>query len=312
MAEENVVETPEEEAEFEAAFADRAEKSANTDPAGIDPGEAGDDDAGEEEKVFDEAFDSAAVQPAAAKEDKDANISDELAATKAELERLTQSERSQRGRVSALTKKLLEQKAASVPPKQKEEISVDTGAANQSDDWEEFQREFPEMAAIVDKRLSTVTKQVESVSSRVDMVSSTQDTLVDSTIETYRTEQFDALRKSHPDAEDVKISPDFHKWRQTAPEDIQQKIKSHHAEDAAKVLDAFKAETGWSKTPQPKGKSEVQLINERREKTLQNSAGISSKKVGHSPRSNTEPDDDFDAAFTENAHKKEKARSRNF
>jgi len=312
MPDEKIEAVEEDNQEFDAAFSEKAEKSANADPE--DSGEVETDGAGENENDFNDAFVDAAGEPAAAEEEEEpeVNLSDELEKTKAEIERLKQSERSQRGRVSALTKKLVEQQAANVPPVEEQEITADADTTdNEADDWDEFQREFPEMAAIVDKRLSSVTKQVDSVASQVNRVSTTQDTLVQDKISTYKEGQLDSLREAHADVDDIKVSQEFAQWREKASEEIQTKIKSQESDDAVEVLNAFKKETGWTKTPpEPTGKSKVELITEKRAKNLQKSAGISSKKVGRSTRSDTESSDDFDSAFEDGAKKKEKQRAR--
>lgn len=296
-------------AEFDAAFQEKAEQSEANNQDQY-PGEVGEENANEEEKDFDDAFNEAAADPAAL-EEPEVDLSAELEKTKAELEKLKQSERSQRGRVSALTKKLVEQRAANEPPKVQEENTGDADSDEDEDeDWEEFNREFPEMAAIVDKRLNSVKKKVEKVSGQVERVTTTQDTLVEDKILTYKAEQFEDLRDAHRDVDEIKVSPEFAKWRVNAPAEIQAKIKSHHAADATKVLDTFKEQTGWGKTPPAnKGKSEVELINQRRKEALQRSAGISSKTVGRTAK-NDALSDDFDDAFDAAARKKEKQRSR--
>jgi len=295
--------------EFDAAFQERSNQSDRAIPDQT-PGEVGEDDVSEEEESFEDAFNEAAADPAAI-EEPEIDISAELEKTKAELEKLKQSDRSQRGRVSALTKKLVELKAANEPPDTQDEKAGDAKSdEDEDDDWEEFNREFPEMAAIVDKRLNSVRKKVDKVSGQVERVATTQDTLVEDKILTYKAEQFDDLKDIHKDVDEIKVSAEFAQWRVNAPAEIQAKIKSHHAEDAAHVLDTFKEQTGWGKTPlADKGKSEVELINQRRKKAVQNSAGISSKTVGRTAKRDTESDD-FDDAFEAAARKKEKQRSR--
>ncbi len=305
MPEENEVVEAEE--EFDAAFAEKAEVSEKAEAAKEAPGEIGAEDDGGE--VFDKAFDSAAGdEPAASDEQED--LAAKLEKTEAEVERLKQSDRSQRGRVSALTKKLVEQQAAQKEPPVVEQGKGDNAETeNNDDDWEEFQREFPEMAAIVDTRLAKVSSKFDSVSERVDKVSATQETLVEKEITAYKDTQFDILRDEHEDLDEVKGSSEFANWRENASSENKVKIQSKHAEDASAVLHAFKEETGWRSKAKPQGKTNVELINERREKALKNSAGISSKKVGHSSKLDTESDDDFDAAFEARALKKEKERS---
>lgn len=300
--------------EFDAAFAESVEKSAYADQVNPDDTQdqetEGAADGGEDEGTFDDAFDNAAGDEPAAKEkvqeeeEPEEDLKAELARTKAEVERLRQSDRSQRGRVSALSKKLAEQKkAAEQPPQDQEQGQKETD--DEVGEWEEFQREFPEMAAIVDKRLAPVTQQVQQVAA-------TQDIIVEDQVSAHQAEidkQYANLKELHSDVDEIKTSQEFATWRREAPEDVQAMIRSQESGDAAKVLDQFKEDTGWGKKvaddPPKEEKSEVQLINERREKALKKSAGISSKAVGRAPGGG-----DFDSAFEAAARNKEKQRSR--
>jgi len=305
MTDENTAVDGEQDDNFEAAFDESAKVSEDENREA--PGKGGAIDAEQEEEDFGESFSDAATA-ASKSEPEEIDLAQKFADLEAETERLRQSERSQRGRVSALTKKLVEQRAAEKPP------TVDktsAGTADKDDDWEEFQREFPEMAAIVDKRMANVTRRVDSVNERMERVSTTQETLVEKEINAYRETQFDILAERHPDFKEIATSKDFAEFRANAPGDIQQRINSDHAEDAIAVLDAFKEMTGWGRTARKThGKSEIEQLNEKRAAALKRSAGVSVKRVGHSARQNTATDDDdFDAAFAESASKKEKERS---
>jgi hypothetical protein len=307
MPDEQVVTAEMDDAEFDAAFAESAKISEGE--SGQDPGEVGAQEAGEDDgQAFQESFTDAAVNSAASKgETGDVDLSKRLEEIQADNERLKQSERSQRGRVKALTKKLEEQRAASVPLAD-QQASGDTDGTS-DDDWEEFKREFPEMAAIVDGRLKKVSQKVDSVNDKVKRVSETQDTMVEAEIIAYKETQFEALKRKHSDFEAIKVSKEFADFKANATPEIQAKIKSKHAEDAIAVLDSFKESTGWKGMRQKPGKSEVELLNERRAAALRQSTGISSKQVGHSTRQDTGSSDDFDEAFKEGASKKEKERS---
>ncbi len=301
-------------AEFDDAFAERAKSSeeerredsdfAEDAPGGVGAEGIEGDDAGS----FEQSFHDAATNSAASRGDmKDPDLAAELAALKAENQRLAQSEKSQRGRLSVLTKKLVELQAAPKEPPQGQEESE--AGKSEGDDWEEFANEFPEMAAIVDKRLAQVDQKVNSVKTEVDRVATTTDTLAEEKILAYKETQFEILGEKHPDFEEIKASPEFRQFIAEAPDDIRAKIKSKHAEDAIEILDTFKDKTGWN-TQGPKAeKSEIELINERRAANLRRSAGISSKKVGHTPKADTGSEDDFDAAFAEASAKKEKQRA---
>lgn len=293
----------ENDADYEAAFNEAAKESLNADqPTEEGPGAVGLDD----EQEFDQSFTDAAVSAAASRGDvADVDLAAKLAEMEAETERLKQSERSQRGRVSALTRKLVEQqqKAKEKPVEAEPERATSTN-------WDEFKEEFPEMAAIVDERLGSVDHRINSVSNSLKAVNETQSTMLERDILAYKEAQFDVLAEKHSDFDQIKGSREFADFKATANTDIQAKIKSKHAEDAIAVLDAFKEQTGW-KTPgaaRP-GKSEVEKINERRAAALKRSTGISSKGVGHSAKVDAGSDDDFDSAFAARASKIEARRS---
>ena len=293
-------------ADFDAAFAAKAEEVEKATEA-KDPGAVGEESTSNaDEFVFDNSFTDAAVNTAASKgEDGKDDIVDKLAALEAENNRLRQSEKSQRGRVSALTKKLVEQRASGATPKVQ---SLPQEGSGNTRDWETFREEFPEMASIVDQRIASVDSRLNNVTEVVNQVATTTDSIIEKEVKAYRELQLETLADRHPDFEQIKVSQEFQKWKEEAPEDIKAKVKSHHAEDAISVLDAYKAATGRNTTPP--GKSEVEILNERRAAALRQSAGISSKPVGHTARQETSSgDDDFDAAFAESASRKENERA---
>jgi hypothetical protein len=305
-------EIPEVTEDFSEAFdevASRAEARDESDHGAQDDQLSG---RGDESAEFGEAFEDAAVNVAATKgeADQEESLIEKVKRLEADNAKLQQSERSQRGRVSALTKKLMERKAATTtePPKDQGEGEGE-GKDGEPD---EFDREFPEMAEILNKRVGKVLKKLEAVESKVEEVRSTTDILTEKEIIAHKEQQFDALANDfgHADYQDVLASQEWQQWKAAAPDDIKQKIKSHDAEDAAQVLDAFKQSTGW-KAPERshrQTKSEVEMIKERREKALKRSAGIPTRKVGHRPQGD-EDDGDFDAAFASRASKIEHDRA---
>lgn len=309
--------SPEISDDFSAAFDEVAAKAEareaadhgaqdNTEPErGADP-----------EADFSEAFDDAAVNAAAARgeEAQEESLIEKVKRLEAANAKLEQSERSQRGRVSALTKKLLDQKKAAPEPEPPKDGQGAEGVQPDGEgDWDEFKREFPEMAAIVEQRIAKVEQRVESVGREVGAVKSTADILAEKEIIAHKEQQYSALANDfgHDDYQDVLASQEWQQWRAAAGEDIQQKIKSHDAEDAAAVLDAFKKDTGWKTTTRRTGddrQSEVEKINARREQALKRSAGIPARKIGHRPKGE-ESEDDFDTAFAARAGQIERDRA---
>lgn len=304
-------EIPEVTADFSAAFDEVAKKAENREAA--DHGAQGDQSLGrgaDSEADFGKAFDDAAVSAAATRgeEAQEESLIEKVKKLEADNAKLQQSERSQRGRVSALTKKLMEQKAAIKPPEtQQQDMGKDDG-----DD--EFDREFPEMAEILNRRIGKVLKKLENVESQVETVRSTTDILTEKEIIAHKEQQYNALASDfgHSDYQDVLASREWQQWRAAAGDDIQQKIKSHDAEDAAAVLDRFKADVGWKSTARRSGedsrKSEVELIKERREQALKRSAGIPTRKIGHRPKGEDD-EGDFDSAFSARAGQIERSRA---
>lgn len=314
-----VEQTAVEPGEFDEAFAERSkaveeERRDGSEYAEDAPGEVGAEGAqADEEGAFDRSFQDAAANNAASRGDAtDVDLAEKLATLEAETARLRQSEKSQRGRVSALTKKLVELQQQKAAPHEAPPNDVAAGDGQEGDadgdDWEEFAREFPEMAAIVDKRLAKVDRKVDSVKTEVDRVATTADTIAEKEILAYKETQFDILRDAHPDFEEIKSSTEWQKFKAAADQETLAKIKSKHADDAISVLDSFKDQVGWGDRKASR-KSDVEMMNERRSAALKQSAGISSKKVGHTPRKEPASDDDFDAAFLDAVQKKEKQRS---
>lgn len=296
MSDEKSTEVMEEQeyAEFDAAFEEAASQVEDA------PGEVGGD---EPEDLEQDAADAASAEESLEGEE---DLAGKLAALEEEAERLRQSERSQRGRVSALTKKLLEQRAAHVPPAARQD---DVDAAH-GEDWDEFKEDFPEMAAIIERNQARLDSRMNEVNSLIEQLQATQDALIEKEAAVYRTTQLEILGERHPDFEEIKASKEFAEFKASAPANVQAMIASTHAEDAIIVLDAFKQSTGWKPGGEKDtGKSEVERINERRAENLKKSAGISSKKVGRAVRQDMESDDDFDSAFAAAAREKEKRRA---
>lgn len=296
MSDEKSTEVMEEQeyAEFDAAFEEAASQVEDA------PGEVGGD---EPEDLEQDAADAASAEESLEGEE---DLAGKLAALEEEAERLRQSERSQRGRVSALTKKLLEQRAAHVPPAARQD---DVDAAH-GEDWDEFKEDFPEMAAIIERNQARLDSRMNELNSLIEQLQATQDALIEKEAAVYRTTQLEILGERHPDFEEIKASKEFAEFKASAPANVQAMIASTHAEDAIIVLDAFKQSTGWKPGGEKDtGKSEVERINERRAENLKKSAGISSKKVGRAVRQDMESDDDFDSAFAAAAREKEKRRA---
>lgn len=284
--------------EFDAAFEENANKH---DDSGVEeiPGEVGE----EEPEVEEKAADDTDAQEASGSEEA-AEEDDELKKAQQEIERLKHKDSSQRGRLSALTKQLNELRAAQQQPPE-EEASVN---ADEDSDWEEFQQDFPEIAEVVNKRLSKFDEKINHVKEGVKKVTDTQSTMVEGEITEYRETQMERVRDAHPDIDLVTVDPAFIVWRNNAPADIQEKRNSLHAEDAIAIIDAFKESQQLAPQKAEPEKSEIEKLKEKRRKNLEQSAGIGSKKIGKAVVEN----DDFDSAFAATAKQKEKQKLRRY
>jgi hypothetical protein len=230
-------------------------------------------------------------------EEKEDSAEERLARLEKENERLRHSDKSQRGRVSALTKKLMEQAAIVLPPEPKLDESV-------KKDWETLSEEYPEISAPIEKRMRELDARMARVNQMLAQGSEFQKILAARERESYRAVQFEELAQRHPDYAEVAASPDFTAWTKEAPEDLRMRLHSTEAKDASLVLDYYKREKGLV------GQSEVSALKEKRAETLKKSTGISTKKVGQTIRK--EVADDFDAAFEAFAAKRERERKNRY
>lgn len=175
----------------------------------------------------------AAAEPAAAAPTENP----EVAALKAELARLNHGWNSDRGRLSALTKKL-EQLEAHKP-----EQSLPASAAGMDDDeLAQFAEDFPEHAAaverLVQRRLADATKTLDE---RLAQLAQPIQALEQDRAAAVVAQQQQALLTVHPDAYEVAASPQFAQWLSQQPPQVQQIYNdSDSAQDNIWLLSQFK------------------------------------------------------------------------
>lgn len=175
----------------------------------------------------------AAAEPAAAAPTENP----EVAALKAELARLNHGWNSDRGRLSALTKKL-EQLEAHKP-----EQSLPASAAGMDDDeLAQFAEDFPEHAAaverLVQRRLADATKTLDE---RLAQLAQPIQALEQDRAAAVVAQQQQALLTVHPDAYEVAQSPQFAQWLSQQPPQVQQIYNdSDSAQDNIWLLSQFK------------------------------------------------------------------------
>lgn len=194
---------------------------------------ATDDDGGHDEQPEGQQQEPAAAEPAAAAPTENP----EVAALKAELARLNHGWNSDRGRLSALTKKL-EQLEAHKP-----EQSLPASAAGMDDDeLAQFAEDFPEHAAaverLVQRRLADATKTLDE---RLAQLAQPIQALEQDRAAAVVQQQQQALLTVHPDAYEVAASPQFAQWLSQQPPQVQQIYNdSDSAQDNIWLLSQFK------------------------------------------------------------------------
>ena len=192
-----------------------------------------DDDGDQNEQPEGQQQEPAAAGPAAAAPTENP----EVAALKAELARLNHGWNSDRGRLSALTKKL-EQLEAHKP-----EQSLPASAAGMDDDeLAQFAEDFPEHAAaverLVQRRLADATKTLDE---RLAQLAQPIQALEQDRAAAVVQQQQQALLTVHPDAYEVAASPQFAQWLSQQPPQVQQIYNdSDSAQDNIWLLSQFK------------------------------------------------------------------------
>lgn len=215
----------------DAAFNEAAEALSGT-PA---TAAATDDDSHDEQAPEVDALEPAAAEPAAAQTPAE---NPEVAALKAELARLNHGWNSDRGRLSALTKKL-EQLEAHKP----EQSLPATTAGMDDDELAQFADDFPEHAAaverLVQRRLADATKALDE---RLAQLAQPIQALEQDRAAAVVQQQQQALLTVHPDAYEVAQSPQFAQWLSQQPPQVQQIYQdSDSAQDNIWLLSQFKS-----------------------------------------------------------------------
>jgi len=312
MAEEQQQQAPDTEApaaedEFAKSFSARAAEMRGQQPAepdeksGSDTQEGADapsdDKAGEAEaegEAKDAKPDSEAEPAKPAEKAKEPDLWEGLTPEQeAYFRRVAQSERSQRGRVGALTKQLQSNRAAPKEPQKTEAKDQ----ADAKDSIENLEAEVKKAAEDYPEAAGPLAKMIEQVKRQVDEVASTVKPIADQRTEAELTRAYETLGEKHPDYMDFIEGDKREKlvdWVQTQRPGIQRLLGSHDPEDVSLGLTLFKAETGTEQQPAEEDpKSEKTETDAKRKRQLEGSKDTPDKGV---PAASGAPDD-FGAAF---------------
>lgn len=169
-----------------------------------------------------------------------------FAAGQAQIKKLEQSDRSNRGRVSTLQRQVNDitkqlDRAAKAPGDKLGAADAGTAAKGflASKDWKDFEGEYPEVAGPLGKVITELQTQVTNASSRQDAID--DDRHLDDVHE-----QTDILLKEHPDWLDTATDDAFGPWLEDQPRHIQEAAVRNakeivDAREAADVVSRFKA-----------------------------------------------------------------------
>ncbi|QJQ93918.1 MULTISPECIES: hypothetical protein [Halomonadaceae] len=246
--------------------------------------------------------------PAELSEGDEAQASDDD--LKARLQQLEHSERSQRGRVGALSRQLQERdriiaelkgrQAAPQPTPSKTGESKDVQDQKQAiadehgvDDWDAFRNDFPDIAKALDSRFEHMSRMEERINSRLEEVNGAIQPIQQQAHEQHLAGQFAALEARHADWREVVSAPAFQQWLEQQPEWMQKQVESENADDASALLDIYKG------LHPPPGESR----NDTREQRNNRLAQAQTVSRRGSPRPSGAPDD-FEGAFNHFASKR--------
>ncbi|WP_043530467.1 hypothetical protein [Litchfieldella xinjiangensis] len=227
------------------------------------------------------------------------------------LKQLEHSERSQRGRVGALSRQIQErdriiaelqnrQAAPQPTPSKKTGESQDVKDQKQAiadehgvDDWESFRQDFPDIANALDSRFEQMSRMEERINSRLEEVNGVIQPIQQQAHEQHLAGQFAALEARHKDWREVVSAPAFQQWLEQQPEWMQKQVESENADDASALLDIYKglhATAGESRND----------TREQRNNRLAQAQTVSRRGA---PRPSGAPDD-FEGAFNHYATQK--------
>lgn len=223
----------------------------------------------------------------------------------AHFKRLDASDKSQRGRVAALTRKTqqLEQAAKAPPPKQ-EATESDEAADTAADVDEEYRKameDYPEVVGPVVKRFEAIVADLQSKVDALPASQTPQDS-VDADAEEM-TKALETLSESHPDFREIGQDPAYHEWLAKQSPKVKGFAESYDPEEVSLHLTMFKAERSLAaarKGDEEQGEQESTATGDKRKRQIEGSRQVSSRGQ---PAAGGVPND-FGSAFDSRAKAK--------
>ena len=149
-----------------------------------------------------------------------------------------------------------QQKQAEELKKEIESLKTQLSAAAQKemklpksdDDIEEWAKEYPDVAAIVETiAMKKAKEQSDELETRIKAIDELQYSATKEKAEA-------ALMQMHPDFDEIRDSDDFHEWAEEQPKWVQDALyeNDNDARSAARAIDLYKADKGISKKSKSK------------------------------------------------------------
>lgn len=246
----------------------------------------GDSQADKEQPVEEENDDDKSTAPQAKDDSQEVDEAEKL---RREAEYYRHAFDSNRGRVSALQRKLdALERQQQAQPKQAAEISNPDGSGMTDDQWESFTSEYPEVAKAMESKLNMVTRQAEQrvdalVNSRLEQINAEVAPLKQKAHDEFINSQASALDSKFPDWRETVTSDSFKEWIGRQPSRVQELVESDDVQDASWLIETYKTTAGEPRSAQSASKQE----------RLRNSVGVKNKGAG---RPAGVPDD-YESAF---------------
>lgn len=213
------------------------------------------------------------------------------------FEGVRQSESSNRGRVSALQKKVNAYEAAQQPPAGQDQNRGGDQEAKpgRAEKLKQAAEEYPDAVGDLVEEVVELRTQLEAMKPKAPEAGPEPDA---ASLE----QEYQALEQAHPDYRQIAQDQSYAGWLGSKPKSIQALATSYAAEDVASVLTLFKAERAAAQ-PNPAPSAGTDTTAQKRQRQLEGSQAVQSRG---GPSSSGPAKDDFHAAFA--ARAKERTR----
>lgn len=279
-------------------FADAfAERSAGGEKPDSEPGDDSQPGPDSDEGAASAPSDDQAGEPSA-QEEKPASQGDTFdpfaGLTPQQVEhfrKLEQSERSQRGRVGALTKSLNQYRAAPAQPKPQEQQQDqgDESAKDLEKRLAQAAEDYPDAVGPLKELVEQMGKKIADLSQQVEPISERQS-------QSELQEAYSLLAEKHPDFADIAQDAKFSTWIAEQTPGVQGMANSFNPDEVSLVLTLYKSEAGIEQQPVSTGRTETDA---KRGRQLDATRDVPSSGA---PAASGTPND-FDAAFRDRARR---------